>query len=91
MIMDSIRMDPEWNNGEYAAQPRGLAAAIYGLILMGASPLQLQNQAQTRAAADALLETTMRARLAQTDANDMLYQFDASRDYDPARLLFDSK
>jgi homoserine O-acetyltransferase len=87
MIMDSIRTDPEWKNGEYSAQPRGLTAAIYGLILMGASPLQLQKQAPSRDASDSLLETTMRARLAQTDANDMLYQFDASRDYDPAPRL----
>jgi homoserine O-acetyltransferase len=87
MIMDSIRTDPEWKNGEYTAQPRGLTAAIYGLILMGACPLQLQKQAATRDAADAFLETTMRARLAQTDANDMLYQLDASRDYDPAPRL----
>jgi homoserine O-acetyltransferase len=87
MIMDSIRKDPEWNNGEYTTQPRGLTAAIYGLMLMGASPLQLQKQAPTRDAADALFDNQMRARLAQTDANDMLYQFDASRDYDPAPRL----
>jgi homoserine O-acetyltransferase len=87
MIMDSIRKDPEWNNGEYTTQPRGLTAAIYGLMLMGASPLQLQKQAPTRDAADALFDNQVRARLAQTDANDMLYQFDASRDYDPAPRL----
>ena len=87
MIMDSIRTDPEWKNGEYTTQPRGLTCALYGLILMGASPLQLQKQAPTRDAADALLEKMVSARLAQTDANDMLYQFDASRDYDPAPRL----
>ncbi len=87
MIIDSIRTDPEWQSGEYTAQPRGLTCALYGLILMGASPLQFQKQAPTRDAADAMLEKTVSARLAQTDANDMLYQFDASRDYDPAPRL----
>jgi homoserine O-acetyltransferase/O-succinyltransferase len=84
MIIDSIKGDPGWNNGEYKAQPRGLTAAIYGLMMMSASPLQLQKQAPTRDAADKLLEDQVRARLANTDANDMIYQFDASRDYDPA-------
>lgn len=87
MIMDSIRTDPEWKNGEYTSQPRGLVGAVYGLTLMGASPVQFQKQAPTRDDADALLEKMLRARLTQTDANDMLYQFDASRDYDPAPRL----
>src|SRR5205807_3054326 len=52
MILDAIRNDPGWNNGEYQKQPRGLVAAGYLLILMGGSPLQLQKAAPTRAAAD---------------------------------------
>ncbi len=87
MILDSIRNDPDWKNGEYAAQPRGVIGAIYGLILMGASPLQYQKQAPDRDTADTLLGKMVQARLAVTDANDMLYQFDASRDYDPAPRL----
>lgn len=87
MIINSITGDPDFNNGEYKTQPRGLTAAIYGLMMMSASPLQLQKQAPTRDAADKLLEDQVRARLANTDANDMIYQFDASRDYDPAPRL----
>ena len=87
MIINSITSDPDFNNGEYKTQPRGLTAAIYGLMMMSASPLQLQKQAPTRDAADKLLEEQVRARLANTDANDMIYQFDASRDYDPAPRL----
>ena len=87
MIINSITSDPDWNNGEYKTQPRGLTGAIYGLMMMSASPLQLQKQAPTRDAADKLLEDQVRARLANTDANDMIYQFDASRDYDPAPRL----
>ncbi len=87
MIINSITSDPDFNNGEYKTQPRGLTTAIYGLMMMSASPLQLQKQAPTRDAADKLLEEQVRARLANADANDMIYQFDASRDYDPAPRL----
>jgi homoserine O-acetyltransferase len=83
MIIDSIRNDPEWNQGEYKAQPRGLTAAIYTLLFMSSSPLQWQKLAPTREAADKLFDQMVRARLAATDANDMLYQFDASRNYNP--------
>src|SRR5438477_5457716 len=45
MIMDDIRNSPDWNNGEYTQQPRGLAAALDVLLIMGSSPLQMQKQA----------------------------------------------
>ncbi len=88
MIMDSIRSDPDWKGGEYATEPlRGITGAVYGLMIMGSSPLQLYKQAPTREAADQLFDTQVRAQVATKDANDMLYQFDASRDYDPAPML----
>jgi homoserine O-acetyltransferase len=88
MIMDAIKSDPSWNNGEYKTQPQmGLTSAINILLLMGSAPLQWQKQAPTRDAADKFYEERMRASLARTDANDMLYQFDASREYNPAPKL----
>jgi homoserine O-acetyltransferase/O-succinyltransferase len=87
MVIDPIRNDPEWNNGEYKSQPRGLTTAIYTLLYMTSSPLQWQKQAPTRDGADRFFDDMVRRRLAQTDANDMLYAFDASRDYDPAPSL----
>ena len=87
MIMDSIRTDPEWAGGEYKSQPRGLRAALYVLLIMGSSPLQMQKALPTRDAADRYVEDWLKARLATTDANDMLYQFDASRNYDPSPRL----
>ena len=85
MIMDSITSDPDWKNGDYTAPPRrGLAGAINLLMMMTSSPLQWQKQAPTRDAADTWYADQVRARTAAADANDMLYQFDASRDYDPS-------
>jgi homoserine O-acetyltransferase len=87
MVTDSIRNDPEWQNGEYKRQPRGLTSAIYTLVFMVSSPLQWQKQAPTRDAADKFFDDMVGNYERQFDANDMLYQFDASRDYDPAPAL----
>jgi len=87
MIMDAIRGDPEWRGGDYSAQPRGLADAVHILMMMTSSPLQQQKAAPTREAADSLLERTVHRYVSTIDANDMLYAFDASRDYDPSPHL----
>jgi len=88
MIMDSITHDPAWKNGEYAEQPHdGLVGAINLLMMMTSSPLQWHKTAPTRDAADKWYEDQIKSRLATTDANDMLYQYNASRDYDPSPNL----
>ncbi|MBO0799682.1 MAG: alpha/beta fold hydrolase, partial [Blastocatellia bacterium] len=88
MIMDSIKNDPEWKNGEYTTQPlRGLTSAIYGMMFMTSSPLQMQKEAPTREEADREFDQRVPAALKSKDANDMIYQFDASRDYNPAPKL----
>jgi homoserine O-acetyltransferase len=87
MIIDDIRSDPGWNGGDYAEQPRGLRAAVQVLLFMVSSPLQWQKSAPTRDAADRFLDEQMKARSAGVDANDFLYAFEASREYDPSKDL----
>lgn len=87
MIIDDIKTDPDWKSGDYTSQPRGLRAALQLLFTAGSSPLQLQQSAPTRDSADAYIARWLDARLAETDANDLLYQVDASRDYDPSAAL----
>ncbi len=83
MAIDAIRSDPEWRHGEYAAEPRGLTGAIDVLIFMTSSPLQMQKEAPTREKAEALLDTLIQHYRSLLDANDLIYQFDASRNYNP--------
>jgi homoserine O-acetyltransferase len=88
MITDSITSDPAWKNGDYAAQPHdGLVGAINLLLMMTSSPLQWHKLAPTQDAADKWYADQITSRVASTDANDMLYQFNASRDYDPSPQL----
>jgi len=87
MVLDAIRTDPDWNNGDYKRQPHGLAAALDILLLMGSAPLQMQKDEPTRDQADTFLENFITTRMKTTDANDMLYYFDASRNYNPEPQL----
>ena len=87
MMKDDITEDPGYDNGEYKTQPRGLAAALQLMFMMTSSPRQLQKQYPTTAAADEYIERWQQRVLAHEDANDYLYAFEASRDYDPAPKL----
>jgi homoserine O-acetyltransferase/O-succinyltransferase len=87
LIIDTIRNDPEWKGGEYTEQPRAFraAAVFYGIATNGGT-LAYQKQAPTRELADKLLDQRLAAPFT-ADANDFLYQWDASRDYNPAAGL----
>ncbi len=91
LLMDAIRSDPTWKNGEYTTEPQGLRGALEMLFIMGSAPLYLQRSYPTRDAADEYIEGFMKRELATTDANDLLYQFDASRNYDPSPRLGEIK
>jgi homoserine O-acetyltransferase len=83
-VIDAIRTDPGWNEGEYASQPRGLRFAAQLLFLMSSSPLQRQKEAPTLQKADRVLEKGVSDWLARLDANDLLYAVESSFDYDPS-------
>lgn len=87
MIVDDLRNDPGYAGGEYKTQPHGLKAAVDMLWIFGSAPLYNQRQLPTQAAADAYYENEIKPRVAHYDANDMIYQFEASRDYDPQPAL----
>ncbi|HEX9130606.1 MAG TPA: alpha/beta fold hydrolase [Gemmatimonadaceae bacterium] len=84
MVSQSIRSDPEWRGGNYTTQPHGLFGALEMLFMMTSSPHYLQQIAPTRDSADAYIDSWIRSRLSTTDANDFMYQFEASSDYDPS-------
>jgi homoserine O-acetyltransferase len=88
MIIDSIMSDTAWKNGDYTEPPsQGLRGAINILMMMTSSPRQWHKQNPTRAAADAWYEGQIKSRIASTDANDMIYHFSASREFNPAPSL----
>lgn len=88
MIMDAIRNDPEWKGGDYTAQPQqGLRTALDLLLIAGSAPLYWQKAYPTRDAADKYLDDYFQERFAGMDANDTLYQVNASRNYDPSPRL----
>jgi homoserine O-acetyltransferase len=88
MAINLIEMDPAWKGGDYSAEPQvGLSGAISSLIIMVSSPLQWQKLAPTRVQADSMLDAMEKKYFNALDANDMIYQLDASRNYDPSPHL----
>src|SRR5262247_3820037 len=84
MMIETIRSDPDWNNGNYTSQPRSLrlASVFYAMATSGGT-LAYQKLAPTREKADKLVDERLAAP-APADANDFLYQWDSSADYDPS-------
>ena len=87
LIVDSIRNDPAWQNGNYTQQPPSLQfASVFFQLSTSGGNMGLQKLAPSRELADQVLEQRLKAPL-KADANDNLYQWDSSRDYDPSREL----
>ena len=84
MMLETIRNDPEYNNGNYSTQPRFLkiASVFFGIATAGGT-LNYQKLAPTRENADKLVDVRLAAPIT-ADANDFLWQWGSSADYDAA-------
>ena len=88
MAMNAIRSDPQWQNGNYSQPPQaGVREAGDLLIIAGSAPARDQKLAPTRDEADKLLAQREKSATEHLDANDLLYQIDSSRNYNPAPEL----
>lgn len=88
MAIRSIEDDPKWDHGNYTQEPiEGLQGAANMLIIAGSAPQQMQKDVPTRKQAEAYYEKTVAKDVAHTDADDFIYQFDSSRDYNPEPRL----
>jgi len=88
MILDGIREDPAWDGGNYKTEPKmALRLAASVLRIAGSAAFEMQKNYPTQEAADKYLEGFTAQELKTLDANDLLYQVDSSRDYDPSADL----
>ncbi|HEY3615777.1 MAG TPA: alpha/beta fold hydrolase [Candidatus Sulfotelmatobacter sp.] len=88
MVINGVRQDPEWKNGDYTAEPRAaLQIGADFLLIAGSAPLLMQKNLATRDAADKYLDESTKRITATLDANDFLYAVSASRNYDPEAQL----
>jgi homoserine O-acetyltransferase/O-succinyltransferase len=88
MITEGIRQDPQWQGGDYKDQPKEALKASVGMMLIaGSGALELQQLAGTGDAAAAYLDKYVEHRMANLDANDLLYAVNSSQDYDPSPRL----
>jgi len=84
LVIDGIEQDPAWHGGNYTTQPeQGLRTAESILFIAGGAPLYLQAQYPTREQATTFVEESVAKGLKGMDANDTIYQFDSSRNYNP--------
>ena len=87
LLTEAIRTDPDWKGGEYAVPPTRWASTVPLFTIMADSPVRLQAQAPTYQDANALYDQLVASALKAFDANDYLYWFESSWDYDPGPAL----
>jgi homoserine O-acetyltransferase len=88
MSIKAIKDDPAWMGGDYKTQPiQGLTFANDLLVLVGGAPLQLQKNYPTRESVERYVDSAVAQNNRTTDANDKIYQLEASRNYDPSGKL----
>jgi homoserine O-acetyltransferase len=92
MAIQNIKLDPAYQGGEYKTEPQdGLRGANEMLLVMGSAPLVMQKAAPTREKAEEYVDKYLARTLANTDANDMIFYLNASRNYNPEPKLGEIK
>ncbi|MEO6840931.1 MAG: alpha/beta fold hydrolase [Bradyrhizobium sp.] len=87
MMIETIRNDPDYNEGKYTTQPRMMKYAISSFgIATGGGTLAYQMLAPTAENADKMVDERLALPIT-ADANDFIYQWEASRDYDPSQAM----
>jgi len=87
VVVDAIRNDPGWHDGDYTAQPPSLRTAAEMLWFMSSNPVLRQKEAPTLTRTDEVLNKFVDDYIKTGDANDVLYAVEASHDYDPGPNL----
>ena len=88
MSIDALKADPAWKAGNYTSPPvQGLRTAASLLLLDGQSALPLQLAMPRGEQVDAWVGAEIPKRMMTLDANDWIYQLEASRTYDPSPKL----
>ena len=82
-IIDAIRDAPDWDHGDYRTQPSGLRIAAEMLYFMGSNPVLRMKESPTLKQSDEVLDHYIAECMTNLDANDVMYAFAASEDYDP--------
>ena len=84
LSIDAIKADPLWKDGNYQEPPAaGLRTAASLSMIAGANPYALQAQYPTREAAETYKDAAFARTYGRNDANDVIYQLDSSRTYNP--------
>ena len=86
-MLETIRNDPGYMNGNYTTQPPMIkyAVAAFGLASAGGT-LGYQTLAPTGEKADKMYDARINGPF-HADANDFVYQWDASHDFNPSAEL----
>jgi homoserine O-acetyltransferase len=88
MAIENIERDPAWQNGNYTTEPLvGLRTANEMLLIMGSAPLVMQTNDPTRGSAEKYVDDYLTRADASTDADNLIYYVDSSRNYDPSQHL----
>ncbi|WP_422743463.1 alpha/beta fold hydrolase [Mycobacterium sp. WMMD1722] len=89
LLIEAIRTDPAYQDGDYDSQPRSVGLAVNVVALMSHGVGALESAVDSIATADARIRQESDNAVGHQDANDVIWEFAASFDYDPSGGLGD--